>query len=537
MKRLNLLGMMTALALLIVFSIWIGSPYEPVVQPVVDIEEIWKIEDARQESEEPLVDALSNNGIPLGYDRESNTFYCTLGLEQQDTWPDIHLRANTAEKTQLVFVDDYNYDWCREAISEGYAYQVMAYTDKEYWYFDIVFTGLPIISLYCTEEITEEDTPAHITVSAYGHEPVTSEANIHLRGGGTRFAKKKNLRVKFTRTAGGRSNTANIPGFGLRESIILNPMVMDDTLLRDRISWKLYEALLGEDGDSAFDERQTGYAEVYLNDEYQGVYLMLEPIDPQEELAKAGNGSLLTDSVYRSTLAAFVDERPVIQNPLKNSGRYEIRYEPTNSSEFGALEEYLNLLTERDDAAFVRLATCMNQESCVRYVLFRQVAGLTDNVSNNLYLWARMTPEGVRYELIPWDLDKSWGAKPDAIGDDYQNWLSLPVVDKMLMCDVPGLRELMIQRWREWRENVLSYDYLAQIIAQCSGELTDSGALLRNAERWEKEADIGMEELLSYTSTRLEVLDVAISMFENSDTAYPPFLTGTYSEEKNLPIL
>ena len=41
----------------------------------------------------------------------------------------------------LCFVDDYAYDACADAIRDGYAYQIMAYTDEAYSYSDVVFTG------------------------------------------------------------------------------------------------------------------------------------------------------------------------------------------------------------------------------------------------------------------------------------------------------------------------------------------------------------------------------------------------------------
>ena len=85
MKRLKLLLGMAALACAIGLTVKYGSAYRPVVEPVREIEEIWTIEDEREESEEPLVTRLFCNGA------ESNTFYCTLGLENGEEWPKIKL--------------------------------------------------------------------------------------------------------------------------------------------------------------------------------------------------------------------------------------------------------------------------------------------------------------------------------------------------------------------------------------------------------------------------------------------------------------
>ena len=60
---------MAALACAIGLTVKYGSTYRPVVEPVREIEEIWALEDAREESEEPLVTRLFCNGIPDGLRR------------------------------------------------------------------------------------------------------------------------------------------------------------------------------------------------------------------------------------------------------------------------------------------------------------------------------------------------------------------------------------------------------------------------------------------------------------------------------------
>ena len=137
MRRRGLLPGMLALLALLAAAVCAGSPYVPAAQKApVDIEAIWAIEDAREESD-----------VPLAYDAAENTFYCTLGLEDGEAWPELRLTAPGAKGVRLMFVDDYTYDWRSEAVAEGYAYQVLAYTETAFGYFDLVFTGLPMVQL------------------------------------------------------------------------------------------------------------------------------------------------------------------------------------------------------------------------------------------------------------------------------------------------------------------------------------------------------------------------------------------------------
>ncbi len=537
MKRLRLLLGILAMTVLLAGTVVLFSPYAPVIQPEMDIEQIWAIEDARVQSDVPLVTALENHGVPLAYECDKNTFYCTLGLENAETWPDIHLTAPGAKGVQLVFVDDYSYDWCADAIRDGYSYQAMAYTDEAFWYFDVVFTGLPLVTIECREEITELDTPAQVTISTAGEEKTVSAANIHLRGGGTFNQEKKNYRIEFTRGENGKKNMVSLPGFGVRENILLNPMVFDETMLRERISWALYDDMFGEDDDRAFGARKNAYAEVFLNNRYCGVYLMMEPIDSQEELAKAGGSSLMTDSVYRTLRIGFVDERPVMVNPTKNTTVFEMRYEPVQAKPFAPLQEYLEMISEPDDEAFVHKTACMDMESVVRYILLRQVTGMDDNVNNNLYIWARQTTEGRKYTLAPWDLDMSWAAKRENLGEDYECWLAFYVLDRMLTCDAGGIVDLMIQRWHEWREDVFTQEHITQTLQEYAQELENSGALWRNADCWGI-SDYGgaVDELSAFAAARIEMLDTVMKMFEDKESGCPAFLRNIEPEADSYSI-
>ena len=102
-KRLGLLAVMAALFVMAAAAVWVGSPYAPVIAPAPqEIEVLWDIEDARQESDKPLVTALENHGVPLAYSEAENRFYCTLGLETGDDWPQLHLTAPGAKYTAVM---------------------------------------------------------------------------------------------------------------------------------------------------------------------------------------------------------------------------------------------------------------------------------------------------------------------------------------------------------------------------------------------------------------------------------------------------
>ena len=501
MKRLKLLLGMAALACAIGLTVKYGSTYQPVVEPVREIEEIWALEDAREESEEPLVTRLFCNGAEAAYDAESNTFYCTLGLENGEEWPEIKLTTakNVGGGLTLCFVDDYAYDVCADAIRDGYAYQIMAYTDEAYSYSDVVFTGLPILSLHTAEEITTEDTPTALNLAFGNGERLEANARAHLRGNASLVRlDKHSYKVEFTRTEDGKKKIPqNVPGLGQTDEIILLAMGFDPNMVRDRLSWSMIERIWPK--NEAFAPVGREYVEVFVNDAYQGAYLMMVPFDRRAEIEKAGAGSAQRDSLYRSVIAAVDKGRPIDEG-------YELFIAPDAENPFAGLQTYLRLDSgEMDDETFCREAAAhIDVPSLMRYTLLVQGMALCDNIFNNMYVWAHEMAAGVVYRFIPWDMDLSWEKEPGAYWDC---WMIDALACRVIELDVSGARGELAAQWRQMSEAGFTIDTVREELALYQHELTDSGAFLRDAERWGKEQDeMDVSQIEAVAEYRFELL-------------------------------
>ena len=539
MKRLKLLGAMLALCVLIALVIACASPYAPVVQPVMDIEEIWAIEDARAESEAPLVTALEMNGMPMAYDAEANRFYCTLGLNQADAWPEMHMTAPGAKGVGIVFVDDYSYDWCADAIRDGYSYQLMAYTDTEYAYFEIVFTGLPQIMISTSGELSREDSPVTVKAAAYGDAPLAATGRIHLRGASTMLFAKKSYKLEFTRERNGfgKKISVSLPGFGEADDIALLPCVQESEKMRDKLSWDLY-AMIAED-DESFGARKAEYAEVFIDGAYAGVYLMVEPVDIPYELGLEDSRRTETDSVYRTAALNFSRDREYVEHPFRSNAGYELYYEPQNAEPFAAIAPYIDLLREEDDEVFCEKALeRIDIDSMLRHVLFVQAGGMTDNFFNNMYIWAHPENGSVTYRFAPWDLDMTWGLMKVDIGEEFENWLHFPLADRMINLNAGNIRQRLYDMWREMRADVFSEETLTAKIQEYIHQLGDSGALARDAERWGTDVYYpDGYEIISFAAVRYPMIDAAVELIAGNMGEPVGFLTNTEYELKGGTML
>ena len=505
--RLRLLLGMAALLGAAAAAVLLASPYAPVVEPCRDIEDIWAIEDAREESDTPLVTALDNNGQALGYDAASNTFYCTLGLGHEEDWPQLHLTAPGANGVSLCFVDDYTYDWCADAIRDGWAYQILAYTDDAYSYASLVFTGLPIISLETQEALRpHEDIPVRVSVSAAGEAGLTACGRAHERGDTSlRMRPKHGIKVEFTRHADGtRKTEQEMPLLGRTDEFILIACSMDYLLIRDKLSWDLWNGISSE--DEAFGPRETAYCEVFAGDAYLGVYVMMKPYDYAQELARLGADAPTADSLYRLAGRSVHEfDKPLIQD--HRGMYYEQHYAPSGETGHAALLPYLALFAQEDDAVFNEKALeLLDIDSVIRYALFVQACGMTDNEHNNLYIVAHRTEDGYRYLFAPWDLDVSWGRDDD---ENAEVWYDFPIFDRLVELDCGGVvRDRLAAIWQQMRENGFNGENVGSLLDGYNAALNDSGAFYRDAERWNRPNSYSENyNIYSYASARFEMMD------------------------------
>lgn len=536
MQRFKLFSGMIALTALIAAVVIWGSPYAPVVQPCPEsIEEIWAIEDARTESVQPLVTALENNGIPLAYDAQENTFYCTLGMGNDENWPQIHLHAPGADGVSLVFVDDYAYDFCSDAIRDGYAYQVMAYTDTEFAYFDIVFTGMRQIHMSTQAQLTMEDVPAYVAVlNEKG--VLKSDVRTHYRGAGTTEFPKRGIRIEFTRDSDGTHKIEReVPEIGLTKNLVLLPMYSDDALMRDKICWMMYDDLT-DDGE-AFGSRPMQYVELFVNQRYEGIYLMMDPYDNEKEIAGYSASGLSTDSIYRVSRLHYGTERPTLPGVYEESREFELYHTPPGAKPFADLKDYIDLCLEENDESFVHKALeCMDLDSMIRYTLLFHAAGLTDNAFNNLNIWACHEESGVKYRYFPWDLDNSFGLYPSHLGSEYDQWMYLPLADRMINLNVGNIRERLLEKWKALREDAWTLEKLEERVNRCASELNDSGAAARNAQRWNHEWHVvDGYKLIAFAGMRFAVLDTVFEKIAQYDGKLE-MLDYTDYENRSCPL-
>ncbi len=466
------------------------------VEPYKEIEEIWQLEDTRAEADGNLVQSMFCGEYELGYDKKNNTFYCSLGMEATgDEWPDLTLYASGKEDLQVVWVDDYTYDSREDSVRNGYSYELFAYTEERYSYFNLVFTGLPIVTLHVEsdKEIGEEYIPARATVFGQGFDAIDSAALVHTRGGGyEKPIDKDSYRIEFHDQIGvGTDKKArrSVLGMEADSDWLLLSNAQDPTAVRNYLAFDMWKRWNKEDALTSLDNRMV---ELFVNNEYVGLYQIMQRVSPQKEIAQAG-GDINTDCAVRLVAEKNRSDKPIINRMDAANYYVEYQYEPNGNAQkaFKNLESYVILSMDQerqpDDNLFAELAEKhLDVDDLMSYYIFLQSCLLVhDNTRNNLYIWMFWEDGRYVYRVSPWDMDRSlYTAGFDAEGRIRQHFdTTLIAANRMLDLNLMDSREKAWKIWREKRETLISDQALYEWITSVEDEINASGAYLRESQK------------------------------------------------------
>jgi len=478
------------------------------VEPITDIEAIWELEDAREESEELLVRRMYCGDYELGFDAQSSTFFCTLGMDNEE-WPEITLYADGPEELNVTWVDDYAYDSRCDAVREGYSYELFAYTGEAYSYFNLVFTGLPIVTLHVEKEaeIEEEYIPARATVFGQGYEAVDSAALVHKRGAGyMKPIDKHSYRIEFhAQNGSGADKKAQISVLGMEADSdwLLLSNAQDRTAVRNYLAFDMWNRWNPEGALTNLDNRMV---ELFIDDEYMGLYQLIERVLPEREILRMG-GNPNTDCAVKVIGPYNKSEKPIVDLWERAHYCVEYQYEPNGDAErlFRILDDYITLSekpeNQPDDILFAELAQKhLDTDNIISFFLFLQSCLLVyDNVYNNQYIWLFWEDGRYVYRLSPWDMDTALYVEGyEGDGKLLQRFdLDLTVAVRLLDLDLMDSRRKLHTLWREMRGTLLTDDALYEWITSVEEEINAAGAYLRESEKWYGEAtELNMAEPL-----------------------------------------
>lgn len=359
-----------------------------------------------------------------------------------------------------------------------------------------LFTGdESLLDISCTTSVVSGEGEWH---GLQDEVDFTSTATIRVRGNSSRLFDKKSYLLKFVEKDGEEKNVSVI-GMDKASEWVLHGPFLDRTLLRNYLCYNV----AGQVMDYAPDVR---YCELFLNGEYQGLYLMVEAISRDEgriEMTKPERGSNVTSWIVRLDRAGKGD------TPLNNFTTYtlqtgvsevDLRYPGADTLTPERLAYVENDLSEIERAIYSTdrsdpakgYQAYIDKEAFAQYFVLNEFFGNVDAGRFSTYYY-----KDVRGKVIPvvWDFNNGCDNYIDYIYDvEGFNMMESPWFGELLK-DEAFVKEVIAQ-YRSMREGVLSDENLCTMIDDTVLYLGD--AVDRNYEKYGYVFDLSETDGINY---------------------------------------
>ncbi len=406
-------------------------------------------------------------GSELAYDAASSTYYSSHDQLKLSSQPDVSLSGY--------------YDPAQQQ------YSILAVTADSYQELQLVVTNTRIIKMRTIKEkrkpLKQEND--RVILTTYDPDPQVAPAYYHikkyLRGDPAKAAVKPNYNLR-------NINKTPMSLFGLpsNRKYVLNSLYTDEYKLRDVLSWAIWsESSAHSNARGIYNSSDLIYVEVFIDDQYEGMYGLQEHINEDKLQLTETKGSIFEIKSNDYPLAALFAANSA------NWGGIELDYSNyLDGEKWSNLPEIL--------AAFARLPQeqayldqQIDLDSFIDYYLFTELVTAEGNTWKNIFL--SQSQDTGKLLITPWDLKRTFGAsrKDGLIQTSYEEIRQLYRASKQadrflfqLKNKHSEFTKLAAQRYQELRKTSWTNEKILAHAASYQAFLDETGIYQRDLARW-----------------------------------------------------
>ena len=478
----------------------------------------WLAADGSKPRNPNIIHNLYINNIKCAFDSDTYTFYYTMGKKPGAELKFIFDIENlNGEKVFAEISDGNNSLGWKFAPELNKEYKLAAHTSVRTFEYKIIFIMLPVIQINDIEIIADDYGNAVISVTdpdfeyiSFGGEPVPSayyiesNAGIKRRGAMARGLPKNSYAIKFWEN--GQNKSVRLFNLRSNSDWILDAMFIDGSRMRNRISTDVWNDMSSplyymREGQEHTNGTRGVFAEVFLNDEYLGLYCFTEKID-RAQLQLDRNEDELRSIVYKGRHWGDVLLFRSYQDYNNNSSWWNVFEQKYPNPRFGGqiewspLADFIRFFVESDDAVFAAgAADYIDIQNFVEYTIFMILSYAYDNTGKNLY-WSvyDITDENLNKIFVtPWDLDGTWGKSWHGgrlYGHEDGPWMDsewehdTELFRRLVLTNAGGFADKMRETWARLKEDALSLQKILGRFEEYFDLLEKSGAWDRESDKW-----------------------------------------------------
>ena len=486
---------------------------------------------------------ISINGAKVFHDRRTNTFLASIPQGQWGKECFVSVIQTDSCLWQNVMVDGQgiNHPVRLDLSAPHKRYLVTATIGDSLIAAHLEFTYLPIIHL--EGEFGYDDAPGIVTLQQPDGSMEAMTALVRWRGATTNqeFKHKRNYRIKFVDGDGVKQNRRL---FSLRsdDDWILDAGQADMFRLRNHIAAELWNDFAtkpyyaGKNSD-IYTATRGEVVEVFLNDEYRGIYNLCEPMDKKQLKLKEYDSATgeIHGGLWKSvgwSFTTFEEQPPLYDNTQPEWCDYELKYPKTDDlcpSDYSTLYNAIDFVVNATGEEFKEhVGEYIDLPVFYDYILFMNVLDAFDLAGKNLYWAVYDKQQSKRITPVMWDLDSTVGQSfaheppphPDYVS--YDSWPMLPtkISIQLFDNDYDSFSSLLAKRYFSLRKDVFSFSSLFERYKSHYDLIKGCGAVQREERLWSGDTDIeglklDFEAELSFIrnwlDNRLKHLDIFFS--------------------------
>lgn len=382
-----------------------------------------------------------------------------------------------------------------------------------------LISNLPIIIIQTEEEIPDEpkihgfmkvidNGPGNINHENDSANNYFGHIGIEIRGESSQMFPKKSYTVE-TRDSLGENRNVPLLGMPEENDWVLYAPYSDKSMLRNYISFFIGRQLRNY-------ATRTRFCEVIINDDYRGVYILLEKIKKDENRVNiatlnpqdisgaelTGGYILKVDKIDWDFVYGIDGWTSYPDPPYPNAMNIVFQYYHPKADDMHQLQknyirEYItgfenNLTSSEFSNPYTGFQKYINTTSFVDQMLLNEISKEVDKYRFSTYFYKEKTTDGGKlFAGPPWDFNLGYSNVDywDE-GNDYTGWLyeltephemSIMFWWKRLM-ESNYFKNLAYTRWQYLRENEISNEILSYQIDSITHLIDD--AQERNYDRW-----------------------------------------------------
>ena len=445
-----------------------------------------------------------------------NTCYFLINERYADRYIKPIIKIETEEDYYYsILSESYNPD---EGLCVDFntTYDLLVYNDTNYYKMKMKFTTLPIINITAFQEITTSAQSALIEFYMEDYEDgvgttyVNSETIIYVRGRSSLYHPKKQYRLKLRKD----NDFYEVPLLGMDadEDWILDSLYSDYSKIRTKLSFDIWNQMTSYTTNDFDNSLQMKYVDVYINDEYHGLYLLKEFYDWKkldlDKNSEEDSGILIKGIQYGDidwntydTTKRTQDVFPMLMKYPKNLDDYSIYWDKI-------LPKIYTNFFDKENITEEYLLNNFYINNYNDYNLLINFIFAADNFEEkNVYLSMKNMQDDTKVYITPWDLDMTYGYSGDSNSDSnmFENPENLPNVSN-LWTNSKYVNERLITRYWDLRLQVFNMNNINKKIDSYYNKIKYSVA--RDSEKWlETDLEEETNKIRNWIEQRIEILD------------------------------